>query len=136
MGHRALIGGTSYEITGGMDLVGGTAYARKAGKCLVGGTAYDIPFVKYVTITITGSGSSRAGVTIDGVTYTSAAVIEVERGTEVVCSAKVYATITYNGYGPVPPGNNISYTFTAERDVSIGLTYTPSSEKATISITT
>lgn len=58
MGHRVLIGGTSYEITGGMDLVGGTAFSRKAGKCLVGGTAYDIPFVHGTPVSALSVGSS------------------------------------------------------------------------------
>ena len=45
MAHKTLIGGTSYDISGGKTLVGGTAYSVKNGKVLIGGTAYDISFV-------------------------------------------------------------------------------------------
>lgn len=45
MAHRALIGGTAYEISGGKTLVGGTAYSIAKGRTLVGGTGYDVPFI-------------------------------------------------------------------------------------------
>ncbi len=45
MAHKTLIGGTSYEITGGKTLVDGTSYSVKNGKVLVDGTEYDISFV-------------------------------------------------------------------------------------------
>lgn len=44
MAHKTLIGGTSYEISGGKTLVNGTAYSISGGKTLVGGTAYNIGF--------------------------------------------------------------------------------------------
>jgi hypothetical protein len=44
MAHKALIGGTAYEISGGKTLVDGTAYSIKNGKTLVGGTAYEVGF--------------------------------------------------------------------------------------------
>lgn len=44
MAHKTLIGGTSYEISGGKTLVGGTAYSISGGKTLVGGTSYKIGF--------------------------------------------------------------------------------------------
>lgn len=47
MGHKTLIGGTAYEITGGKTLVDGTAYSIKNGKTLVDGTAYEVGFEKY-----------------------------------------------------------------------------------------
>lgn len=48
MAHKTLIGGTSYEISGGKTLVSGTAYSIVKGKTLVGGTAYDINFLPAV----------------------------------------------------------------------------------------
>ena len=47
MGHKTLIGGTVYEISGGKTLVGGTAYGISGGKTLVGGTAHSIAFSGY-----------------------------------------------------------------------------------------
>lgn len=44
MAHKALIGGTAYEISGGKALVGGTAYSIDKGKTLVDGTAYEVGF--------------------------------------------------------------------------------------------
>lgn len=44
MGHKTLIGGTAYEISGGKTLVNGTAYSIDKGKALVGGTAYEVGF--------------------------------------------------------------------------------------------
>lgn len=46
MGHKTLIGGTAYQISGGKTLVGGTAYSIKNGKTLIGGTAYEVGFAK------------------------------------------------------------------------------------------
>ena len=44
MAHKALIGGTAYNITGGKSLVSGTSYNITSGRTLVGGTRYDIMF--------------------------------------------------------------------------------------------
>ena len=44
MAHKTMVGGTTYDITGGRTLVGGTGYGIKKGRTLVGGTGYDITF--------------------------------------------------------------------------------------------
>lgn len=44
MAHKALIGGTAYEISGGKTLIDGTAFSIKNGKTLIGGTAYEVGF--------------------------------------------------------------------------------------------
>lgn len=44
MGHKTLIDGTAYEISGGKTLVNGTGYSIDKGKTLVGGTAYEVGF--------------------------------------------------------------------------------------------
>lgn len=50
MAHKALIGGTAYEISGGKTLIDGTAYSIKNGKALVGGAVYDIEFAKFTPV--------------------------------------------------------------------------------------
>ena len=44
MAHKTLIGGTSYDISGGKTLVNGTSYNIAGGKTLVNGVGYDISF--------------------------------------------------------------------------------------------
>ena len=44
MAHKSLIGGTSYNITGGTSLVGGTSHKISHGKTLIDGTEYKISF--------------------------------------------------------------------------------------------
>lgn len=44
MGHKTLIDGTAYSLSGGKALIGGTGYNVKGGKTLVDGTGYDIGF--------------------------------------------------------------------------------------------
>lgn len=48
MGHKTLIGGTAYNISGGKSLVSGTSYSISSGKTLIGGTAYNINLKKNV----------------------------------------------------------------------------------------
>ena len=52
MAHKALIGGTAYEISVGNTLVGGTVFSIAGGKTLVDGTAYNIGFVPTSRVTI------------------------------------------------------------------------------------
>lgn len=67
MAHKTLIGGTSYEISGGKTLVGGTAYSISGGKTLVGGTAYGIGFGTPIGDLAVGSSVylKRAGVSVE-----------------------------------------------------------------------
>lgn len=44
MAHKALIGGTAYDITGGRTLISGTGYDITKGRTLIGGTGYNINF--------------------------------------------------------------------------------------------
>ena len=44
MAHKALIGGTAYNIIGGKSLVSGTSYNITSGRTMVGGTGYNIMF--------------------------------------------------------------------------------------------
>lgn len=52
MAHKTLIGGTSYEVSGGKTLVDGTAYSITGGRTLVDGTGYDISLSKLISFTI------------------------------------------------------------------------------------
>lgn len=47
MGHKTLINGTAYNISGGKTLIGGTSYDISGGKTLIGGTGYNISFSPY-----------------------------------------------------------------------------------------
>lgn len=58
MGHKSLIGGTAYEITGGKTLIDGTAYSIAGGRTLVDGTAYNVSFGSKVEIGTLAVGSS------------------------------------------------------------------------------
>ncbi len=44
MGHKTLIGDTTYDIKGGRTLIGGTNYDIKKGRTYIGSTSYDISF--------------------------------------------------------------------------------------------
>ena len=71
MAHKTLIGGTTYEISGGKTLVNGTAYSIDKGKTLVGGTAYDVGFSSEATVKISGGVTSPSlfSITIEGQTF-------------------------------------------------------------------
>ena len=45
MAHKSLIGGTSYNISGGKSLISGTSYNISKGRTLIDGTGYDIQFI-------------------------------------------------------------------------------------------
>lgn len=75
MAHKTMIGGTTYDITGGKCLIGGTGYNVKKGRTLIAGTIYDIVFSSPAIITTSGvpSGSNArfAYVKINGETVTA-----------------------------------------------------------------
>lgn len=68
MAHKTLIGGTSYEVSGGKAMIGGTGYDIASGKTLVDGTGYDIMFRIPVTV-INGNITSTGGKTIQYAEY-------------------------------------------------------------------
>ncbi len=125
--HKTLINGTAYTVQGGKCMVGGTVYNILKGRTLIGGTGYDILFgSNKIKVTITAPKTGYASVTIDGVRYSSAAELEVEPGTAIKCEVKGSATnvkrYIYRNGELVSSGN--AYSMTAEKDVSIELTYT------------
>lgn len=146
MAHKALIGGTAYEISGGKTLVGGTAYKIDKGKTLVGGTAYEIAFKpSVIMVNITGTGkASNVYLTINGQSYYSATTLEINAGTSI--TARVYSTkagyggITLNGTVVAEPAAYAlaEYTFVPDcAEVNIALSYTSGfTQYGTITITT
>ena len=125
--HKTLVNGTVYTVQGGKCMVNGTVYDIKKGRTLIGGTGYDILFgSNKIKVTITAPKTGYASVTIDGVRYSSAAELEVEPGTAIKCEVKGSATnvkrYIYRNGELVSSGN--AYSMTAEKDVSIELTYT------------
>lgn len=118
MAHKALIGGTAYEISGGKTLVGGTAYSVDNGKTLVGGTAYPIEFAEKVNISLVINPAhgldnlviACASATIDGSTYDgksdnttlqlpvgSVIQLTIKAGGKGASSAGRVGTVTVNG---------------------------------------
>lgn len=100
--HNALIDGTARAIEGGSGMVGGTVYEIEKGDTLVDGTSYEIAFTFPITVTITGGGNATSCyVTINGKSYSSAATLEIESGTEItaiaVGSGFSAGAITLNG---------------------------------------
>ena len=90
----------------------------------------DIVVPKKVNIEITGEGSSAwAYVSINGITYTSAATVAVEAGTTIVCTVQnnypvTDCIITHNGTAMTTnPSSNqsASYEFTASKNTTIAL---------------
>lgn len=125
--HKTLVNGTAYEVMGGKCLVNGTVYNILKGRTLIGGTGYDIPFgSNKIKVTITAPKTGYASVTIGGVRYSSAAELEVDPGTAINCVVKGSAT-NVKGYiyrNGKAVGSSNAYSMTAEKDVSIELTYT------------
>lgn len=70
MAHKTLIGGTSYEISGGKTLVDGTAYSISGGKTLVGGTAYKIG--------LGGGGATLGNLPVGSSVYVKRAGVSIE----------------------------------------------------------
>ena len=126
MAHKTLVESTAYTIKGGKDLIGGTAYKKKKGRTLVEGTVYEVGFAKPVTITIEGSGGDYAQVVIDGVTYNSAATVEVPIGTVISCVTNHYTSmgaesrIRVNGQ-TVVKAVKATYDYTVVGDATITL---------------
>ncbi len=124
--HKTLVNGTVYEVKGGKCLVNGTAYSIKKGRTLVDGTEYDITFgSNKIKVTITAPKPGYASVTIGGVRYSSAAELEVDPGTAINCAVKGSA-VNVKGYiyrNGEAVGSSNAYSMTAEKDVSIELSY-------------
>lgn len=143
MAQKALISGTSYELSGGKTLIGGAGYGISGGRTLVGGTGYDIVLQKKYTVTITGTIHVGYPDKSDGLgsyckigddKYTTTGTVEAAQGTKIIVqagSAGVYGTFsqyTYiylNGsavaHGQSAPdfGIGAKYEFELNADVTI-----------------
>ena len=145
MPGKTMIGGTAYDVKPGSVMVGGTAYTIKEGKTLIDGTAYSIKLESDVVVTITGNGKYDTGfgdvvyasVEINGTKYTSAATVTVPAGIEIHCYAEYKSKVVKSGV--YLNGERLKvkeYTFNADSDVSIALTFNISSGVGMASITT
>lgn len=129
-GHNTNIGSMAREIEGGTVKMNGVARELESGLVLVSGVAREISFGGgTVVITITGNGGNYANVQINGRTYTSAMVVEVETGTEAVFSATSQNGITRNITlnGTVVASNStsspVTYTMEVIENITVELKY-------------
>lgn len=65
MGHKLLIDGTAYEVTGGRLLVDGTAYNISKGRTLIDGTGYDVGFIVEPLIVYDGGDTLLNGTAVN-----------------------------------------------------------------------
>lgn len=100
MGHKTLIGGTSYDVSKGKVMIGGTSYSIKNGILLKDGTQYgvnfireksaiewfqyeypgELPVTRYFTTDYTLYTGIKTGMTVNGMTGTLAHdPIQIER---------------------------------------------------------
>ena len=128
--HVCLIDGTAYSIKSGKALIGGTAYTIENGRTLIDGVGYNISFSKKLSVDIQGS-FAYTTVSIGGVSYTSAGVVEAEPNTRVTVTvsgspaAITNSAIYYNG-SKVATGQKrgykiipATYSFTLKSDTII-----------------
>ena len=125
MAHKAMIGGTVYEIGGGKAMVGGAVYDIEKGKTMVSGTVWEIAFAGGTAIvTITGSGYTLATLKINGTTYRQAATLELPVGTVIECNIKGTSTfLELNGSVVATASGNTTttYEYIVKGNVAIAL---------------
>lgn len=132
MGHGTLVDGVQRQIAGGFTLVDGVQRKQKLGLTLVDGVQREIGFSRTFTVTLTGTGwnASPCYIMIDGVKYAAAQTLEVQEGTEILCSAfnlaaKGADTIKLNGVGVAAVGTTVenyvywTYTHTVESNLTV-----------------
>ena len=142
MAHGTLINGIQRNITGGFTLVNGVERKITKGLTLVNGVQREIKFAqKTATVKITGNGvlndTDYAYVKINNVTYTGAATLEVDTGTQINCYT--YNLIGFSS-GPIMlNGKTVaykSYSFACEADTTIKLNTDSAEYHGIINITT
>lgn len=125
MAHKAMIGGTVYEIGGGKAMVGGAVYDIEKGKTMVSGTVWEIAFAGGTAIvTITGNGYTLATLKINGTTYRQAATLELPVGTVIECNIKGTNTfLELNGSVIATASGNTTttYEYIVKGNVAIAL---------------
>lgn len=138
MPGKKLVGGSAYASIPGKPMVGGTVYTIKEGKTMVGGTAYSIKFASDVVVTITGTGNrTYSYITIYNTKYTSATTVIVPAGTEIYCHATYKSNFQNNGvYLNGAKLGVQEYTFNADSDVSIKLSFNTRNGYGKVEITT
>ena len=128
MAHGTRIGGVQKNVTAGFTRINGVNKKVKKGLTLVGGVQKDINFGGgTVVVTITGDGGTLASVKINGTTYSSAAVVEVEAGAEALFSASSSNGITREIYlnGVVvasgSSANPVTYSMPVTQNIGVEL---------------
>lgn len=132
MGHGTLVDGVQRQVTGGFMMVDGVQRRQKLGLTLVDGVQREVGFSKTFTVTLTGNGwnATPCYIMIDGVKYAAAQALEVQEGTEILCSvfnlaAKGADTIKLNGVGVAAVGTTAgtyaywTYTHTVASNLTI-----------------
>lgn len=76
MGHKVLINGTAYELTGGKTMINGTAYSISKGRTLIDGTGYDIGFSSLPTLVELFSDATV--VEIEGINSNGASSVSID----------------------------------------------------------
>lgn len=133
---KTLVDGTHHKITGGKVMVDGTVYDVFTGRAMVDGTLVDIKVGKKkykVTISLaytSNSPDAPSSVVANGVTYdnkraTINKTIELEAGTEIVCTRKrsgsYTVSIQLNGTTVASATRSVSYTYVLSADVTISV---------------
>lgn len=136
MAQKVLIGGTSYEVSGGKGLIGGTGYDISDGRTLVGGTGYNIAFApKEYVVTVTLSNYTH--VIYNDTLYSYDTILYVAPGDSVRCVVSTAlpngirdiavrvngAKVNTSSFAGRPPYNlgqySYYYDFTPESDATI-----------------
>lgn len=131
--NACLIDGVGYSTKQGKVLIDGTAYTVKKGRTLIDGTGYNISLSNKLSVDMQGS-FVHTTVSINGVSYTSAGVVEAEPNTRVTVTvsgspaAITNSAIYYNG-SKVATGQKqgfkiipATYSFTLKSDTIIRCT--------------
>lgn len=138
MPGKTMVGGTVYDVVPGNVMVDGTTYTIKEGKTMVGGTAYSIKFASDVVVTITGKGSnSYSYIKINETKYISAGTVTVPAGIEIYCHATYKSNFSNSGVYLNGTKLRVSdYSFNADSDVSINLSFNTRNRYGKAEITT
>lgn len=131
--NACLIDGIGYSTKQGKVLIDGTAYTIKKGRTLIDGVGYNISLSNKLSVDMQG-GFAYTTVSINGVSYTSAGVVEAEPNTRVTVTvsgspAAIHNSAIYYNGSKVATGQKrgmqiipATYSFTLKSDTIIRVT--------------
>lgn len=106
MGHKSLVGGTSYDISCGRTIIDGTGYDISGGKTFVSGAGYDILFKKELIIFDGGTdlkaGSFMAGYQGTNTSTSEGGTAKITNGSIVISGSHYYSPTVVPGVGAIP----------------------------------